>query len=285
MKRKSAIVRLAFTVLSLFVLASASLAAPNPLHFPWGLALDAKGNLYVANTNGNNILVFSPGYALQSADTITQGVSYPTGVAVDPLGNLWVANSGGVNGSITEYSGGVQNTSATITNGIQGPVAIAIDGLDNILVVNDDSYISIYAPTAVFQAPATLISTTSPSNPVYSVAVGQGTLSWGSNGTTFFRSETSYLLNNGTSVNGMPGTALALTSDALGNVYAANNDMTVSVNSPQDGGIYYPDLLNLSFQPYGIAVDNARGRIYLSDGFGNAIWVYSTAGKFLKTIK
>jgi hypothetical protein len=285
MKRKSTIARFTFTVLSVFVLASAGLAAPNPLHFPWGLAVDAKGNLYVANTNASNILVFSPGYVLQTADTITQGVSSPTGVAFDPLGNLWVANSGGGNGSITEYSGGVQNTNATITNGILGPVAIAIDGLYNIFVVNDDSYISIYEPTAVFQAPATLVSTTSPSNPIYSVAVGQGTLSWGSNGQTLFRGETGYLLNNDSTQNGMPGTALALTSDALGNVYAANNNMTVSVNSPQYGGTFNPTFLTLSFQPYGIGIDNARGRVSLSDPFGNAIWVYSTAGKFLKTIK
>ena len=77
--------RIAGTLLALFALASASFAA-NPLSYPWGLALDSKGNLYVANANANNILVFSPGYQLQTAKTITQGISVPSGVAFDPLG-------------------------------------------------------------------------------------------------------------------------------------------------------------------------------------------------------
>jgi hypothetical protein len=44
-------------------------------------------------------------------------------------------------------------------------------------------------------------------------------------------------------------------------------------------------LIQLSFQPSGIAVDAARGRIYISDALGNAVWVYTTKGKFLRTIK
>jgi hypothetical protein len=35
----------------------------------------------------------------------------------------------------------------------------------------------------------------------------------------------------------------------------------------------------------GIAVDSTRGRIYLSDYGKNVIYVYSTKGKLLKTIK
>jgi DNA-binding beta-propeller fold protein YncE len=107
MKPNATFAHIAFILLSLLALASAGFGATDPLAHPWGLAVDAKGNLYVANTYGYNILVFTPGYAAKKTLTITKGVSAPSGVAFDPLGNLWVANAGPGNGSndgsITEW--------------------------------------------------------------------------------------------------------------------------------------------------------------------------------------
>jgi len=42
--------------------------------------------------------------------------------------------------------------------------------------------------------------------------------------------------------------------------------------------------LRLSFPPAGIAVDSARGRVYLSNQSGNQVLVYSTGGTLLHTI-
>jgi hypothetical protein len=42
---------------------------------------------------------------------------------------------------------------------------------------------------------------------------------------------------------------------------------------------------NLPFFPNGIAIDSKRGWIYLSNGTGNQMAVYNTAGKLLHTIK
>ena len=108
MKRVSfvrSIVRTAATTLLCLGLAAAGFAATNPLNEPNGLAVDASGNLDVANTGTNSILVFNSKYKLQSTKTITQGVNHPTAVAVDPIGNVWVANYAQNGGSITEYAG------------------------------------------------------------------------------------------------------------------------------------------------------------------------------------
>jgi NHL repeat len=277
---------LAGALLALFVLASASYAA-NPLSYPWGLALDSKGNLYVANTNDNNILVFGPGYQLQTAMTITEGISFPSGVAIDPLGHLWVANTGanGGSGNVMEYINGVFNPSGTITSGIVGPAAIAADGLGNIYVLNDYSNVTIYGTTVPFAPSTNLLATTTPSNPVYAISAGQGTFSWSDGTKVYFLPAACNLLGTCTVVVSMQGSGIALASDSEGNVYSANLDDTVTWNLPiypgEQGGV----LIKLSFQPYGIAVDAARGRIYLSDALGNAIWVYTTKGKFLRTIK
>jgi len=288
MKKTICSIRLiAGTLLALFVLASASYAA-NPLSHPWGLALDSKGNLYVANANDNNILVFGPGYQLQTAMTITQGISLPSGVAFDPLGHLWVANTGpanGENGSVTEYINGVLNPSGTITNGILGPAAIASDGLGNIYVVNDYSNVTIYDATVPFAPSSNLLATTTPSNPVYAIAVGQGTFSWSDGTNVYFVPATCNLQGNCTQGAAMQSSGIALASDSEGNVYSANLDHTVTWNLPIYPGVEGGVLIQLSFLPYGIAVDAALGRIYLSDALGNTIWVYTTKGKFVRTIK
>jgi hypothetical protein len=67
------------------------------LNSPSAIAVDAAHNIYVANTNGNDVLVFSstatgnvaPTSIL--AGTSTQ-ISAPTGVAVDSVGDIFVAS-------------------------------------------------------------------------------------------------------------------------------------------------------------------------------------------------
>jgi DNA-binding beta-propeller fold protein YncE len=48
--------------MSLLFLAAVSSAATKPISAPEGRALDSKGNLYVANYSGNEILIYSPSY-------------------------------------------------------------------------------------------------------------------------------------------------------------------------------------------------------------------------------
>src|SRR5215471_5784580 len=101
---------------------------------PAGLALDARGNLYVANFNSNQVLVYNANYVQQPGKSITSEVNGPVGVAFDSKGNVYVANwsGNGGTGSITQYSpAGVQNTRFSIPDGISLPVAITIDGLDD----------------------------------------------------------------------------------------------------------------------------------------------------------
>src|SRR5215469_1071894 len=60
-----------------------SYAATQPLSYPKGLAVDSKGNLYVANSGGNDILIYNSSYVQITSATITSNISNPTGVAFD----------------------------------------------------------------------------------------------------------------------------------------------------------------------------------------------------------
>ena len=277
---------IACTLLCLCTFASASFAATKPISFPRGLAVDAKGNLYVANSGGNDILVYTNSYAQATAKTITANVSNPTAVAIDAKGNLWVANygtsNGGPNGSVAEYTAGKQDTASSITTGILGPNALAVDGAGNVWVVNDNVNISVYNPPVPFVTGITLAKTFAPNFPLYGLAVTGGTIAWGTNTAMNFGSTTLGLVSGTLSYNGYPNmTGFALATDASGNIYVGNLDGTVDVAT--SGGAY--GLLQLSFAPSGIAIDNARGRVYLSNYNGNSILVYSTAGALLHTIQ
>jgi hypothetical protein len=141
MKSTKIFTRIAATLLFLAVFASAGFAKTSPLANPYGMAVDAKDNFWVANANGGTsqsgqILEYNAAYVQQPKAPITSNLNVPLAVAFDPLGNLWVANgaqsNGNAGGSIAEYVGGVQNTAATITNGIFDPAAMAFSKRDSV---------------------------------------------------------------------------------------------------------------------------------------------------------
>ena len=273
-------------------LATASFAASKkPLNYPKGLAVDAKGNLYVANSGGNDILVYNANYVQVPKSTITSNVINPSGVAFDAQGDLWVANygtsNGGANGSVAEYTAGTfaQNTSNSITNGILGPEALAVDGAGNIWVENDFVSVTVYAPSYTYGPSTTPLRTFAPTYPMYGLTVADNTVVWGSNSATYFAPATDGLVTGSlqTSYGWSNDTSFALATDAKGQVYMCNLDGSVNINFTPGGEVSF---LQLSFAPSGVAIDNAHERIYFSNANGNSISVYSTAtGALLKTIQ
>jgi DNA-binding beta-propeller fold protein YncE len=282
-------------LLCLFALATAGFATSvktNPLNQPNGLAVDAQGNLWVANTGDNDVIVFKPSYAQMTTETIKAGINHPVGVAVDPIGNLWVANydqgNGGLQGSITEYTAGVQDD-PVITDGVSFPEGLAIDGAGNIWVQNGDNNITVYAqPVLTHVGVPTLVQTFGLAGPIYGIAVSQGTIGWGTASTVLFGSTTTAIGSNNpeglvarteSPSEDMP---LAMATDASGNFYIANYNGQINVLHPNST---QTTLVDLMFSPAGIAIDNVRGRVYISNFNGNSIAVYSTAGVLLHTIE
>ncbi|MGA9642395.1 MAG: hypothetical protein WBQ72_13450 [Terriglobales bacterium] len=293
MKSTKNFTRIAATLLCLLAFASASFAAKtNPLSYPSGLAVDAAGNLWVANNLDNNILVFGANYKQLPDETITQGINGPTGIAFDSFGNLWVADNR--NNTVTEYTGGVQDTGATITNGISQPEAIAVDGLNNVWVANTfnadgggyDTSFTVYAPGTVYGPGSNLLMTFGPyPTLLYGIVVSEGAFVYG-DGNYLNLTPASVAIATG-SVSGVNvggnNTAVWVASAANGTIYFTTTDNAVNYAKPASLGSA-SQLFGLSFAPSGIAVDSVRGRIYISNGPGNVIEVYSTGGTLLKTI-
>ena len=90
-------------------------AALNSLVKPSGLAFDASGTLWVANTNGESVAAFSPDQLSASGapeprvllSFTGDSPTLPVGLAFDGDGNLWVVGGGGVVAEFARASLGV----------------------------------------------------------------------------------------------------------------------------------------------------------------------------------
>ena len=102
---------------------------------PAGVAVDAAGNLYIADSGSHRIRKVSGGVITTVAGggsefgdkspATSARLSFPRGVAVDPAGNLYIADTG--TSRIRKVSGGVITTVAGggFTFGDNGPATSA----------------------------------------------------------------------------------------------------------------------------------------------------------------
>ncbi|HEY1868419.1 MAG TPA: hypothetical protein VGG70_08965, partial [Candidatus Cybelea sp.] len=112
---------------------------------PYGMAIDKKGTLYVADNCFSGDVEEYPKGSTTLKTTITDGISYPLGLAIDKSGTLYVSN---YPAAITEYPHGSTSPSKTITGGgLTDPFGLALDKKGNL-------YIADFGADAVFELPA-----------------------------------------------------------------------------------------------------------------------------------
>jgi sugar lactone lactonase YvrE len=110
--------------------------ANGSLATPYGIAIDASGNAWIANESGTAISELSPTGALLASPTIS-GMFGPQGIAIDRAGNVWVANTAG--NSVVKFtlaSGAVSSSNSFSGDSTQAPTALAIDSAGNVFVAN-----------------------------------------------------------------------------------------------------------------------------------------------------
>ena len=104
---------------------------------PGSCAIDADGNLWIANIYGPNVTEYLYG-AKKPHRVITNGLAYPIGIAIDHSGNLYVGNGFGASQQNVEvYAAGSKSPSRTITDGVTSPCGLAVDANGTLYVTNE----------------------------------------------------------------------------------------------------------------------------------------------------
>ena len=102
------------------------------LNWPWGIAVDSNGNLYVteaADTNQGRVLELTAGSA--SPTVLLTSLHYPWGVAVDSTGTLYVGDSDRV---LKLAAGSTTPTVLPFTD--PSPEGVAVDSVGAVYVAN-----------------------------------------------------------------------------------------------------------------------------------------------------
>jgi sugar lactone lactonase YvrE len=128
---------------------------------PFGIAVDAGGKVYVADTENHRIRTITPqGVVATLAGTGREGstdgagniaqFSFPAGVRLDSAGNLYVADFGNSkvrkilpNGNVTTLAGsGVDGFADGLRNAAQfdGPRSLAVDAAGNVYVTDQNNH-------------------------------------------------------------------------------------------------------------------------------------------------
>jgi sugar lactone lactonase YvrE len=242
------------------------------LHNPKGLAFDASGNLFIADTGNNVIRKMDPsgnittvagngtsGYAGDGLAATNAALNQPSGVAVDPIGNLFIADS--FNAVVREIGTNGIITTFVKLNDYSSYSSVAVDAFGSVFIA---------------EAAGNVIVKVNPSGVQTTFAGGGPT---------------------GPSVQGIAAinTALAhptdVAVDALGNLFIADTGTncirkvsiggiitTVAGNGKRgysgDHGLATVAELN---QPSGVAVD-AFGNLFIADGGNDRVRKVSTNG-------
>jgi len=257
-------------------------AAAASLNLPSGAAIDASGNIYIADQNnhrirkvdastGNITTIAGNGTAAYSGDggpAASASINRPTGVTVDASGNIYIADQN--NNCIRKVDASTGDITTIAGNGTKGysgdggpaasasldhPTGAAIDGSGNI-------YIADYSNHSIRKMDASTGNITT--------VAGNGTAGYSGDGGP----AASASLSNpyGVAVDGSGNIYIAASIDhRIRKVDAAGVITTVAGNGTQgysgDGGAAASASLN---QPTGAAVD-ASGNIYIADQNNNRI--------------
>jgi sugar lactone lactonase YvrE len=225
--------------------------------FPIGSAVDAKGNLYIADEDTAYVAELPA--AGGAPINIGTGLNQADGVAVDQAGNIYISDLGNHRVVEVPASGAAQITLAT---GLTHPGGLAVDGSGNVY------FADLFAP-GVFRIPAgggTPVALGSGWSNPFAIAVDAA-------GDVFVSDNNLNLIVELPAGGGPQVTILGsglnypsgLAVDAVGNLYVSDTLHSRVIELPANGGGQITLASSGLKYPYLLSVDNL-GHIYIPDG-------------------
>lgn len=225
-------------------------ALSQPLSNPSGVAVDASGNVYIADTVNNRVLMVPPtdlacttaSDCVSVGSALTTPLLNPEGVAVDVSGNVYISdtyNHRVLKVPSTDLACTTPADCTTIGSGMVSPDGLAVDASGNVYITDYSSSIGILMETF--------------------------------SGGTYTQS----LVGSGLSI----PTGVAV--DASGNLYVASSGGNVILKEALSGGTYTQSTMGIGLDnPTGVAIA-ANGDIYAADyNDGRVVLLDVAAGNF-----
>jgi gliding motility-associated-like protein len=236
---------------------------------PYSVAVDAAGNVYVADWGNNAVKKIPAGGGAPL--TLGSGFSKPTGVAVDAAGNVFVTDFG--NKAVKEIPVG-GGSPITIGSNFISPNGLTVDGAGNVYFA-DYGNSTVKMIPAGGGAPVTLGSGFS--HPSGVAVDGAGNVFVADNGNNAVKeipAGSGSLVSIGSGFSAPTGVAL----DGAGNVFVANLGSNEIRKITPAGGYYISPFL-----PSGLSFNNATGAIsgtpaVSSPATNYTVTVYNGAG-------
>lgn len=252
----------------------AAKAPVSTLDYPYGLTVDAQGNLYAANLFAG-VTIYNADYKLTG--TITAGLSLPAAVAVSFSGNIYVANNNLDTISIFNPQG---QPAGTITDPtLVDPSSMFIDAEDTVWVLDATGTLHAYlSDGTVLASLHTGGSAVGPWGPNVTV--------WGIPDNGYYdeafgnraADEHSGIYFSSVFPDGSPFAA-AEVQDQYGQEYVADVKNTMIQIWSADG-LYEIGRFTTPATPYGLAVDSVHSRLYVALSTQSEIYVYSTKAPY-----
>lgn len=250
------------------------------INAPSAVAVDATGNIWVANNGNNSVSEFtSTGAAYTETDYTDPSLSQPSSVAIDTNGSVWLSNFGG--NAITEFTGsGTNYVANSYTDaGLNLTDNIAVDGNNNVWAAN-----LVPGSVSKFSGSGTTYTGTDFTglNFPMGLAVDASENIWA--GATFGNAVTEFSPGNGTytasqetntNVNG----ANAVAVDATGNIWVASSGSNeiAEFSGPSAAFITTAFSGGGLNTPAALAIDGS-GNIWLANNSGSSISEFSNLG-------
>jgi streptogramin lyase len=101
---------------------------------PYGVAVDAKGNIYIADTSDSAIKEYNA-VTGQVSTLVSDGLFRPTGVAVDAAGNVYITD--GAADTLSKYNTATGQITTLIPYvGTYAPWGVAVDASGNVIIAD-----------------------------------------------------------------------------------------------------------------------------------------------------
>ncbi|MGI4829987.1 MAG: hypothetical protein ACRYFU_17585 [Janthinobacterium lividum] len=245
------------------------------LQAPSQVALDASGNLYVADSAAGKVLVYAKGSGASGTPTfVGTGLTAPTGVAIDAAGDVLIADTGNII-EIPFVGTGLNAGGQFVLKGGYGTnLKLAADGIGDVFVADPDNQRVARLRNLTSGLNETDITGLTQLTAIGADGVGDLFIANGQNLTEYST------LDAGTAVvTTLPTGANGLAVDASGAVYVTATSGTIRI--PNEGGkLNTADQITLApaaTKPTSVAVDSADN-VYVTDAGAEDVDFISTNG-------